>query len=498
MSRTKKMIAFILALVISLTLFPIQGYCGQLRRTVNLVVNGEDAGLIRVIDYDYDGNLYLSMRDLGQALNKTDMAFEVELTENEDGESVFVLGNISGDDSVAADDSGQAEDKEAYVVEAIEENEDITITRKRMFVEMDGHIYSFYVMPNKDEDGQWDVYVSLGEFSLAKNVQTDYSDGVISINTENEFDLNNEEVLKQEFMYMTDSCLVGDVTSGTIYAESNADMAVSMASTTKLMTYLVIKDAIAAGEISDTDFITISKEAVRLSETSSGTVPMKEGQFASMEDTLKGLLICSSNECALALAEHLCGNEAAFVERMNAKAKELELSENTRFYNSNGLPVYEDDVLNAKLQNHTTAEDMFKLAGYILEKYPEIKDITTIKKCKLVSFGNVEISSTNQLLYNLDNCVGLKTGTTDKAQSCLVSACEVTDLDGSTHYLVAVVYGAENYQTQGYVSMVLQKLALQKFNASELGITPVKNDEDYMPTSLEDLVGCVLNKARKE
>ena len=205
----------------------------------------------------------------------------------------------------------------------------------------------------------------------------------------------------------------------------------------------------------------------------------------------------SSNECSLALAEHLCGSEEAFAERMNQKAIALGLSENVKFYNPHGLPVYHNDVLTAKLQNHMSANDMFKLASHVMNTYPEITDITSQKRAVLSSFRNYEAKNTNSLLYNVPGVVGLKTGTTNKAQSCLVSAYETQDLSGETHYLIAIVYGCENAQTQGYLSMVLMNYGIQKFNAIELGITPERGDSDEIPADLESMIGAIINTARK-
>lgn len=485
----RKTIAALMVAIMVALLIPQSAQCKEKIENISVNVNG-DVFTVKAIDYGYDRNYYLSMRDMGLALKDTSKAFTVELTKDEDDESLFVLK--AGKDEEEQNDSIEIKD--------VEEHDDgsnwLDVTRKKMHIDIGNHVYAFYVIPHKDSDDEWDVYVSLGEFALAMNMQAEYNNGQLYIYTDNEFDLNGRASLDSDFFYMADSCLVGDATTGALYTESNADTVIAIASTTKLMTYLVIKDALVKGEISDTDTVTFSAKAQALADTSSGVVKIKAGDKASINDVIKAMLICSSNECSLALAEHLCGNEADFVARMNAKARELELSENTKFFNPHGLPCYENDVMNAKLQNHLTARDMFKLASHILNTYPEITEITSIKKTTLETLNNFKAVNTNNLLYNVDNCIGLKTGTTDKAQYCLVSASEAKDMNGDTHYIVAVVYGAESVQAQSYTSMVLQRIAMQKFNARELGITPAKNDANYVPETLEELVGCVLNKAR--
>lgn len=485
----KRTFAALMAAVMVALLIPQGAYCKEKVETITVNVNGQ-MNSVSAISYGYDRNYYLSMRDMSVAMRGTSKEFVVELTKDEDDESLFILRRPGADDEIDADsvgDQGETGDDGFRWMD---------VTRKKMHIEIEGHTYAFYVIPHKCDDGEWDVYVSLGEFALAMNMQAEYNDGLLCIYTENEFDLNGRDSLTGDFYYMADSCLVGDATTGAIYTESNADTVIAIASTTKLMTYLVIKDAMVRGEISESDVVTFSANAQALADTSSGVVKVKAGDRANIMDVIKAMLICSSNECSLALAEHLCGSEAEFVKRMNAKAAELELSADAKFFNPHGLPCYSNDVLNAKLQNHLTARDMFRLASHILNTYPEITEITSIKKEKLQSLSDFKAVNTNNLLYNVENCVGLKTGTTDKAQYCLVSASTVQDMNGQTHYLVAVVYGAESVQAQSYTSMVLQRIALQKFNARELGITPAKNDENYVPETLEELIGGVLNRAR--
>lgn len=486
----KRALAALMVAVFIVLMVPQNAYCKEKLANIAVNVNG-NMFTVKAINYGYDRNYYLSMRDMGQALRGTSKEFVVELTKDEDDESLFVLNsNIPEDVEVG----------EMLQIKGAEERADgslwADVTRKKMHIDIGNHIYAFYVIPHKDSDDEWDVYVSLGEFALAMNMQTEYNNDMLYIHTDNEFDMNSHSSLNSDFMYMADSCLVGDATTGALYTESNADTVIAIASTTKLMTYLIIREAMVNGEISENDTVTFSAKAQALADTSSGVVKIKAGDRADITDVIKAMLICSSNECSLALAEHLCGNEEDFVARMNAKARELELSENARFFNPHGLPCYQNDVMNAKLQNHLTARDMFKLASHILNTHPEITDITSIKKETLSSLNNFKAVNTNNLLYNVDNSVGLKTGTTDKAQYCLVSASTAQDMNGDTHYIVAVVYGAESVQAQSYTSMVLQRIALQKFNARELGITPVKKDSNYVPETLEELVGCILNNER--
>lgn len=183
------------------------------------------------------------------------------------------------------------------------------------------------------------------------------------------------------------------------------------------------------------------------------------------------MLISSSNECALAIAEHVATSEELFVERMNTKVSELNL-ENAKFYNCNGLPVYEKQTLPAKMQNHMTATDMFTLTASLVNTYPEILNITSEKKISLNSL-KYEAKNTNALLYNMDGVMGLKTGTTNKSGACLVVSIPV-EKDGKTHNLICVLFGAEGELDRALVAEIASRIAISKLE----GVKPV-SDEKY-------------------
>ncbi len=470
-------------------IFCIQAMASQTKETVKVSINGNESS-IRVLNHDYDKNMYISMNDMSDLLKDTDKAFIVEWT-SKDGQTCVVLKPGKSEDET---DTDKKEEEEASQEDG--EDDKVNYTRKRMLINIGGNDYSFYAIPVSEKDYK-DCYVNLGEFALAMNMDISCYNNSVYINTKGEFDFSKYDLLNSGLPYMADSCLVGDATTGNVYYSQNADEVVTIASTTKLMTYLIIKDAMAAGKISENDTVTFSQKASELSKTSNGVVRVEAGQTANIMDVISAMLICSSNECSLALAEHLCKSEESFVDLMNQKAVALGLSRDALFYNPHGLPVYDEDVLTIKRQNHLTANDMFMLSAHILDKYPEITQITSIKKTKLASLNNFEAVNTNVLLYNVPGTVGLKTGTTDKAQSCLVSAYEAYDTAGEPHYIVTIVYGAENTQTQSYTSMVLMRYGIQKFNVSELGIVPDNGGSKEVPQNLEGLIGAVINTARR-
>ncbi len=481
-----KRYCFITSIILFMML-SLNVYAAQTKEILKVNIEGEEKDL-RILNQEYENNVYISLTDMSYILKDTEKAFVVEFG-SKDGMSYVELkdGVISEED--------YAFDKESFLPEE-EKDEKVNYARKRNLIGIDGNDYSFYSIIVNEKEYK-DCYVNLGEFALAMDIDMSIKDNVVYINPKSEFNFNKNNIIESGIADMADSCMVGDVTTGNIFFSSNADEAVAIASTTKLMTYLVIKDAMSEGKISENDTIVFSKKASDLSKTSNGVVNVEEGQRADIRDVIDAMLICSSNECALALAEHLCSNEEDFVELMNRKAIAIGLSQHTEFNNPHGLPVYKEDVLTIKHQNRLSANDMFKLSGYILDRYPEITEITSVKKTRLASLNNFEAKNTNTLLSNVPGTVGLKTGTTDKAQSCLVSAYPMKDMGGNTHYVVAIVYGAENVQTQGYASMVLMRYGIQKFNATQLGIMPGSEDEFTVPKTFDELAGAVINAARR-
>lgn len=477
--------------VIILALCSTGAYASQTREVVTVVIDGVQREL-KVLNHDYDNNMYISLNDMSDILKDTGKAYTPEWS-SKDGQTYIILQQ--GHSSEESEDEQSANETDSKA-DADETDNKVNYTRKRLLLNIGGDDYCFYVIPVND-DGNKDCYVNLGEFALAMNMDISCYDNKVYINSKGEFDFNKYDIMNSGLPYMADSCLVGDVTDGNIYFSQNSDEVVAIASTTKLMTYLLIADAIDEGRISLQDTVTFSKEASDISKSSSGVVRVEPGQTADIQDVIDAMLICSSNECALALAQHLSVKEEEFVALMNMKAISLGLSDSVKFYNSHGLPVYNEDVLTIKQQNHMTAYDMFRLTAYILEKHPEITDITSVKKEKLSSLGNFEAVNTNLLLYNVPGTVGLKTGTTDKAQSCLVAAYEAEDISGETHYIVSIVYGAENIQTQSYTSMILMRYGIQRFNAMELGIVPDSGEPAGIPEDLEGLIGAVINTARR-
>ena len=226
---------------------------------------------------------------------------------------------------------------------------------------------------------------------------------------------------------------VGNPETGEIYFADKTDKKVPIASITKLMTYLLVMEAMDRGEIEKNGDVIISKEAEDITYPY-GIIWLKEGMKVPIDDLIKAMLIPSSNESAVALACHVAGSEGEFVKLMNKRAKELGLNK-THFYTASGLPTNLDeetpeDALPSeylKTENHSTVEDLFKLASFIMKKYPHITKITSKKDISLQQFSFYS-ENTNSLLKKDSRINGLKTGYTGGAGRCIIcTRIEKTD-----------------------------------------------------------------------
>ena len=229
------------------------------------------------------------------------------------------------------------------------------------------------------------------------------------------------------------SALLMEVSSGTILFKSNAHEPLAPASVTKVMTMLLIMEAIDEGRIGWDDTVTTSEAAAA---KGGSQVYLKVGETMSVTDMLKSIAVSSANDCACAMAEHIAGSEAAFVEKMNSRAKELGMND-THFVNCTGL----DDGEEAK-QHRTSAHDIAVMSRQLLKYHPEIKKFTTIWMDS-VRNGAFGLSNTNKLIRFYDGATGLKTGFTSGAGYCLSASALREDME-----LIAVVMGAENSQVR--------------------------------------------------
>jgi serine-type D-Ala-D-Ala carboxypeptidase (penicillin-binding protein 5/6) len=229
------------------------------------------------------------------------------------------------------------------------------------------------------------------------------------------------------------SYVLMDYDSGKIIAQNNPDLPVAPASLTKMMTSYVVSSELAAGNISLDDIVTVSKNAWASSPVFAGSSLMwlEVNKQVKVAELIKGLIISSGNDAAVALAEHVAGTEGAFTELMNHHAKQLGMT-NSSFENSHGL--------SAKTHK-TTARDMAILAMALIRDFPHEYDLYKQTKYK---YNNIETYNRHPLLSDPSlNVDGIKTGHTEEAGYCLVSSATKGEMR-----LISVVMGASSEQAR--------------------------------------------------
>ena len=223
------------------------------------------------------------------------------------------------------------------------------------------------------------------------------------------------------------SAILMDVGSGQILYEKNAHDKLPPASVTKVMTMLLICEALDSGKITLEDSVQISENAASMGGSQ---IFLEPGEVQKVDTLLKGIAVASANDGCVAMAEYVAGSVESFVDMMNAKAKELNMKD-TNFVNTNGLPV----------DNHyTSAHDIAIMSRELLKHDVITKYLTTwmdqiVVGKKQVSVG---LANTNKLIKHYQGATGVKTGFTQQAKYCLSASAK----RGDTH-LVAVTLGAE-------------------------------------------------------
>ena len=227
------------------------------------------------------------------------------------------------------------------------------------------------------------------------------------------------------------SALLMDVATGTVLYEKECHERLAPASVTKVMTMLLIMEALNDGRIHLDDQVTASETAAA---KGGSQIYLKAGETMPVSDMLKSIAVSSANDCACAMAELIAGSESAFVEQMNQRAAELGMAD-THFVNCTGL----DDSKEA--ENHrTSAYDIALMSRQLLKYHPDIKKYTTIWM-DTVRGGTFGLSNTNKLIRFYSGATGLKTGFTSGAGYCLSATAKREGME-----LIAVVMGCESAQ----------------------------------------------------
>ncbi|MBQ9664408.1 MAG: D-alanyl-D-alanine carboxypeptidase [Oscillospiraceae bacterium] len=436
----KKVSLWLLILAVCLTLSPAAASADGEPYALTVTVNGAPRA-VRAYDGTYEGNIYLSLTDLAAALSGTEKQFRFErVVSSTEGEYFTVsmgqmpvlgsgAGGISGQTSVAV----------------------LNLFRNRLLV--DGSERKYYTCNPQNGD----LYMSLIDVQLMLDMTIERSGKALTAKPAQPF-LPDAKALRDEgYFDNISSVYLADADSGEVLFLWNGYSALPAASLSKLLSYLVLKEAISAGEIHQSDMVRISEQAQALSRSADGIVPMEAGAYVPFQELVEAMLVASSNEAALALAEHLCGSEEAFVERMNARARELGLY-SVVMYNCNGLPSYSDGNVPVKRQNLMSAADLYLLTQLIIQQYPEITEITSTTLAHFPDLNDYWTANSNPLIYNMEGVTGLKTGSTNKAGYCLVATMPVAAGD-EAHNIVLVLLGAESADIRGQASEILMRYA---------------------------------------
>ena len=210
------------------------------------------------------------------------------------------------------------------------------------------------------------------------------------------------------------SALLMDVATGTVLYEKNAHEKLPPASVTKVMTLLLIMEAIDSGCIGWNDMVTASEAAAA---KGGSQIYLKVGETMPVTDLVKSIAVSSANDAACAMAEYIAGSEAAIVDKMNEKAAALGMQD-THFVNCTGL----DDDPNAE-SHLTSAYDIALMSRELMLHHPKIREFTTIWMDTIRS-GSFGLANTNKMVRFYPGCTGLKTGFTQKAGYCLSASAE--------------------------------------------------------------------------
>ena len=218
------------------------------------------------------------------------------------------------------------------------------------------------------------------------------------------------------------SVILTEASTGKTLFESNSHESLPPASVTKIMTMLLIMEAIDRGEISYDTVVTASERAKSMGGS---TIFLDTNEKMSVEDLLKGIAVASGNDACVAMAEHLCGSEEAFAAKMNERAAQLGMKD-THFVNCNGLDA----------PGHYTSAYDIALMSRELMRHKDIFKFTTIWMDSLRG-GKFSLANTNKLIRFYSGANGLKTGSTSVAGCCISAAAKRGEMQ-----LIAVVLGA--------------------------------------------------------
>lgn len=282
------------------------------------------------------------------------------------------------------------------------------------------------------------------------------------------------------------SAVLMETSTGKILFEKNSHEKRPCASVTKVMTLLLVFEAIDSGKISFDDTVTASEHAASMGGSD---IWLENGETMSVDDMIKATVVASANDAAVALAENISGSEESFVEQMNKRAKELKMND-TVFKNCNGLDE----------EGHVTSANDVAVMSKELMKHKKIFDYTSIWIDNLRG-GKTQIVNTNKLLKTYNGITGLKTGTTNDAGCCMSASATRGNVS-----LVAVVLGCKTGKERfadaaalldyGFANISVKELSLPEDMPKSIKVNEGMSDKVSLKCDVSSSV--VLDKSSKQ
>lgn len=259
------------------------------------------------------------------------------------------------------------------------------------------------------------------------------------------------------------SSILIDQDTNRVLFEKEPDVKRPLASLSKMMTFLLAIEAIEKKQVNQSDIITIDKS---IASVRGSSYHLKEGEKVPLIELMRGLMIVSGNDAAIAIARHISKDEKEFIKKMNTKAKEIGMT-NTNFVNPHGLPIYDlSNPQNPPRENLSTARDIAKLGKYMFDNYE--KQVVAITDMSIYSYPERGFSKNNTnaaLLSIIPNVDGIKTGYTGNAGYCLAFSMKIDkdSLNEKEHRVIGVVLGTNHKEKRLSASLSILKYGKDNF-----------------------------------
>ncbi len=326
------------------------------------------------------------------------------------------------------------------------------------------------------------IFITLAVFAFTIfSAQIFASDDADNIIFDTNISADSDLTLGENIEIDAKSAILMNAETGAVLYAKNVNEALAPASVTKIMTLLLVAEAVDNGSVSLDDEVTISASAASMGGSQ---VFLEEGERFTVDELIKCAVIASANDAAVALAEHIAGSESLFVEKMNKRAAELGMK-STSFENATGL----DD----SVTKHLTSSYDIALMSCELMKHTSVMKYASVWQ-DTIRDGKFTLTNTNRLVRYYSGCTGLKTGSTDKAGFCISATAKRGSMT-----LVAVIMGAETRDIRNDAARTLLDYGFASFDiytdpAAPLESAPVRHGRCGSVTLYSEGFGLLVEK----